>query len=389
MNKKDFSALRRQFKTDNYQLELKLLYTVYMKKDNQNLLHAEFSSFNMKSEAEQEIYFGNFKKLLTGSLNSKIFELSFETDAPTGEGQDLCRELLDAKHDDFVECCNKYIAKFSLNYTYDSDIVISFVSGKYNKPTGRKSRKGEEESLGGFDDASYGFEFVMCSVSKADAAKCGIFYNAATERFDLNSPLDQSINFSAPIDGFMFPALSDNCSDINKLIYYTAKPNVLNEALLANVLYCTSEPTAKEEREKFEEIIRLVNGEKINTEIIKNIYDAVNEKLEAYDDASEPVTLDAAELRDIFEESGMKDLSGFEDAFSHTAEQGFEFKAASLVSGISRSLKISSGIADILVSLESLGSVKQVINAKGRKCLQIELDEDAEFNGMALETEDN
>lgn len=387
MNKKDLSAFRRQFKTDSYQLKLKQLYTVYMKKDNQNILYAEHASFDMKSELEQEIYLTSFKKLLTGGMNSKIFELAFSDAAPEGEGQALCSELLNAERDAFIECCNKYLTKIAGNYTYDSDIVLSFVRGKYDKPIGRKSRKGEEESLNGFDDTTYGFKFVMCSVSKADDSKRGIYYDAKAERFELNSSLDKTVNLAAPIDGFMFPAFGNGYSDINKIIYYTYKANARNDALLENVLYCRNEPTSKDEREKFEEIIRLVNGETVRPEVLKNVYEAVAERLEACDEFSDPLTLNAEEILDIFQESGIKNLDSFEEAYHQAADKGFEFRAASLVPGASGTIKISSDVADISLNLEHLGAVKQVINAKGRKCLQIELSEDAEINGIALETE--
>lgn len=387
MNKKDLSAFRRQFKTDSYALELKQLYTVYVKKDNQNIVYAELDAFNMKSESEQEIFLASFKKLLTGALDSKIFELSFEGSTPEADGQALCRTLLEAQPQAFAASCDAYIAKMSAHYTYETDVVISFVNGKYNKPTGKKSRKGAEDSLDGFDDTTFGFNFIMCSVSNAVDAKRGIYYSASTERFELNSSLDKLVNFTSPIDGFVFPSFGGGYSDINKLIYYTSKANHRNETLLTEVLHCKYEPTAKEEQEKFEEILRLVNGEKIRPDIVKSIYESINEKVEAYADTDEAVMLNAAELRDIFEECGVENLDGFDDAFIHAAEYGFEFKAASLAAGVAGSVKISSGVANISVSLADLGAVKQVINAKGRKCLQIELGDDAQIGVMTLATE--
>lgn len=387
MNKKDLSAFRRQFKTDSYQLKLKQLYTVYMKKDNQNIIYAEHASFDMKSELEQEIYLSGFKKLLTGGINSKIFELAFSDASPAGEGQDLCRELLNSERDGFMECCNKYIEKIARNYSYDSDIVISLVNGKYDQPMGKKNKKGEEESLTGFDDTSYSFKFVMCSVSKADDTKRGIYYDARSERFELNSSLDKTVNIASPIDGFMFPAFGNGYSDINKIIYYTYKANARNEALLENVLFCRNEPTSKDEREKFEEIIRIVSGDNVRPDVLKNVYEAVAERLEAWDEFSDPLTLNAEEILDIFQESGVKNLDSFEEAYSQAADKDFEFRAASLIPGSSGTIKISSDVADISLNLENLGAVKQVINSKGRKCLQIELSDDAEINGITLETE--
>lgn len=387
MNKKDLSAVRRQFKTDSYSLNIKNLYTAYIKKDNKNILYAELSSFDMKSEPEQEIYLGNLKKLLTGGLNTKLFELPFNNDSPENEGQALCRRLMAATQTAFADCCNAFIDRLAAHFSYDTDIVVTFAGGKYNKPAGRKSRKGEEVSLDGADDTSYGFEFVLCSVSKAEDTKRGIFYSADSRRFELSSALDKEVNFSAPVEGFMYPAIGDFGSDVNKLLYYTAKANVRNEPLLAEVLNCRLELTAQDEKERFEELLRLVTGGKIKPEVLKNINNAVTEKLEAEQEDVETVTLDAAEIRDIFEESGIGNLEGFEDAFNQAAEEGYVFKAASLVGGSTRAVRISTGISDISVGLEDLICVRQVINARGRKCLEIELSDDAEINGIALETE--
>ena len=184
----------------------------------------------------------------------------------------------------------------------------------------------------------------------------------------------------------MFPAIGDFGSDVNKLLYYTAKANVRNEELLENVLNCRYDLTAKEERERFEEILRIVTGGKIKPEVLKAINAAIGEKLEAESDGGETVVLSAGQIRSIFEESGLSDLGGFDEAYEQTAERGYTFNAANLVGGI-RSVHINTGVSDIDVSLEDLVSVRQVINTRGRKCLEIELDDDAVINGIALETE--
>ena len=285
-----------------------------------------------------------------------------------------------------MECCSAYVERHATQYNYDWDIVVSIARGKYSKPLGKKSRKGAEESLDGFDDTSYGFEFILCSVSKADDTKRGIYYGADSNRFELSSSLNKEINLAAPVEGFMYPAIGDFGSDVNKLLYYTAKANVRNEALLENVLNCRYDLTAKEERERFEGLLRIVTGGKIKPEILKRINEAIGEKLEADNDGGETVTLSAAEIKNIFEESGLSDLGGFDEIYEQAAEKGYEFNAANLVGGI-RSVQINTGVSDIGVSMEALVSVRQVINARGRKCLEIELDSDAEINGIALETE--
>lgn len=387
MNKKDLSAFRRQLKVDSYQLELKQFYMAYVKKDNRQIMYAEGCSFDRKPESEKEIYLGGFKKLLTGSFNAKLFELGFADGAQEGEGRELLQGLLHSEGAEFDARCGEYIARSAGFFSDDADSVVAFAVGHYKKPTGRKSRRGEEESLDGFDDVTYGVKFLLCSICKADEVKKGLYYSAETERFEITASLDKTVAFLNPAEGFMYPSLGDGASDVNKLLYYTAKANFRNDGLLETVLRCVTEPTVKEEQEKFGEILRLVSGQKVRPEIVKNIFDAVSEKIEAYSDSEDEVTLAADELRDIFQESGIEDVSSFDEAYSATAEEGYEFKAASLVSGAANAVKIISGVAEVTVDRANLGAVRQVINARGRKCLQIELAEDAELNGIALETE--
>lgn len=387
MNKKDLSSLRSQFKTDSNYLNLSQLYTVYIKKDNLNIIHSELTSLDMKDDAEKEIYLANFKKLLTGGLDSKVFEMPFDNEAYGSEGQDLCIELLNSDQESFTEICDKFISKIADNYEYETDMVISFVRGKYNKPVGKKSRRGEEESLDGFDETTYGFSFIMCSANKVDSAKRNIYFDASTRRLEMSSSLNKVISFQAPADGFMFPAFIGNCADVNKIIYYTSKSNLRNESLLSNVLNCKYELTAKEEQEMFEDIIRDVNGDTIKPEVIRDIYTVINERIEAQEESDTPVTLNSYEIRDIFQECGVNNLDKFEETFKQKTEEGFEFKAASVVPGSSKTIKISAGTAEISIAPDDLGVVRQVINSRGRKCLQIELSEDAAIGGFTLETE--
>ncbi len=266
--------------------------------------------------------------------------------------------------------------------------MISFLKCKYNKPAGKKGRDGQEVPLDVFDETTYGFSFIMCSVNKAEAAKRNIYYDYSNKRLEISSSLNRTIGFPSPIDGFMFPAFSDNYADVNKVVYYTSKANLRNEALLSDVLCCGFEPTAKEEQEKFEEIIREVNGEKIKPQIIRDIYSVINERLEAQEETGSPVRLGVHELRDIFSECGLQNLDKLEETFNRKAEEGFEFRAASIVPSGAKSIKITAGAADISIAPEELGTVRQVIDSRGRKCLQIELGEDAVIGGFTLETED-
>jgi hypothetical protein len=78
MNKKDLSNIRREFKLGSCMLPIKEIYSVYLKKDGGNIITRDLEYFERMEIEKRELYLNNFRKVLTGSLDSKIFELDFE-----------------------------------------------------------------------------------------------------------------------------------------------------------------------------------------------------------------------------------------------------------------------------------------------------------------------
>jgi len=61
-------------------------------------------------------------------------------------------------------------------------------------------------------------------------------FDYTDNEFKANSALDSVINLNAPLEGFMFPSLSNGYSDYNKVLYYVSKPKELNTSFIENVL---------------------------------------------------------------------------------------------------------------------------------------------------------
>lgn len=415
MNKKDLSDIRKEFKLGSYMMPIKEVYSIYLKKDNGEIITRELNHFEMMDIEKKELYLNNFKKVLTGTIDSKIFELNFkmlnsinqldksndviDIENPiNNEGQNtsLSDNLDSTQHilykalssnESIAEFADKIVDKISKNYTYDTDIVINFIKAEYYK--GNKKRKEEAEEA--IDDYVQAIEFILCSINKVDVPKKVLKFDYAEMKFKPNSALDMVINLNSPLDGFMFPSFSSQYVDINKIVYYSSKAKQMNTIFVEEVLECTIKPTAIEEKESFNAILNTVLGNKIKPDTMQEIYEKINEKLEyeEEDEEDEDPRVDMKEIKKVLEESGIENTEVVKSAFEEVCGGDYEFKVKNIVPDFeSKSIKIENETTNITITPRDLSAVKQIRDKRGRKCLLIELSDDVEINGFKLETEE-
>ena len=388
MNKQDISALRKEFKVDGSYLEIKQIYSVFMQAQTREVIHREGGLFETKDDEVQELFIGNYKKLLTGGLDSKVFELRFNPSEEEESGQNLfCRFLENESIEDLAALADKVIAKIAEVYSYESDVVITFIKAQYRKAYRKKQNQmGESDDGMGFDDTQYAHEFIMCSINKVVAPKRVLRFDPPAGVFSASSALEIVVNLDAPLEGFMFPAFTDNLSDVNSVIYYTSKANQRNFPFIETVLDCSYSLSASEEKEKFDEIIKVAVGEKAKAETIKGIYEQINDAI-AYASEEDTPTVDMRAIETILQDNGV-DTSSFETIYSDITGGNMDFKASNIIPDYnSKSLKIETTNANIAISPQNLNALKMVTDSRGVKCLLIEVGEDVEINGVVLATE--
>ncbi|HCL4479986.1 TPA: DUF4317 family protein [Clostridium botulinum] len=101
MNKKELSGIRKVLKVDNdYKLRVGDIYNLYGKKDSKEIIFADKRAFGNLEEEEQELFLTNFKKMITGAIGTKLFELEFEAGDEGKTQQRLLCDILN-KEDDF------------------------------------------------------------------------------------------------------------------------------------------------------------------------------------------------------------------------------------------------------------------------------------------------
>jgi hypothetical protein len=390
MNKKEIADIRKEFKLDSNMMKIQEIYTVYLKKDNvqidfEPVIHSEFDYFDRMDMDKKELFLGSFKKVLTGALDTKLFELNFQNLKEENNTQKLLGSALNSSNKgEIQDYINKVIEKITANYKYETDVVITFIKAEYWLGTSHKNMSAEQS----IDDAMQSFNFILSSVNKIDIPKRTLKFDYTGKEFKANSVLDSVINLSSPLEGFMFPCLSNGYTDINKILYYASKPKDLNSTFIENVLDCSFKFTAEDEKNCFSDILKSIIGDKIKPDLMQDIYANIYELAQQTEEEDNP-TLGISDVKNILNNCGVEIISDIETAFEETCGSKYDFKINNIVPEFnSKSIKITSEVANIILTPKDLNSVKQVKNKDGRRCLLIEIDDDIVIEGFKLETEE-
>ena len=134
MNIKDIANIRKQFKLNNDLIEIREIFNVYIQKESGDIYHHICQPFQMLEKEEKELFLANFKKVLTGSLDAKLFELKFQHDVEDST-QTILFEGLQAESTEYwKENMLQIVGKLFANTTYEFDTVVTFIRGEYRKP---------------------------------------------------------------------------------------------------------------------------------------------------------------------------------------------------------------------------------------------------------------
>ncbi|ARI78551.1 DUF4317 domain-containing protein [Halobacillus mangrovi] len=381
MDKKDIAGIRRQFKLDNDLLKISDIFNVYIMKETTDIYHHQSQTFEMLDRDQQELFMNNFKKVLTGQLDEKLFELKFQREAEDHSQLILHKGLLSSEIEDWKAEMLKMTEKIISDNPYEKDVVITFIRAEYLKPTKRRNDEAEESER----DAVYSNPFILCSINKTEEPKKEIQFDYVEKEFKYKIEVDPVIDLKNPMSGFLFPCITEGTSDVNHVLYSAGKANEPDYRFIEDVLNGEEVMTAKEDKAVFEEVIKDVVGDQMNPSTLANVYGEINRVVEENED-DEPPKLDYKDVERVLTQSGEQvDSEKVKTAFQRvTQEDAYELKASSIVPKYkSKSIKINTKIANISISPQDLQYVKQV-NNKGKRYIMIEVEEDAEIDGFKM-----
>lgn len=382
MNKKDIANIRKQFKRDNDLLTINEIFNVYIMKESSEIYHQQSQFFDRLDQDEQELFMNNFKKVLTGGVDEKLFELKFSPEIEHSSQLILHQGLLSSESDNWKDQMLEIVEKMLHSHQYEMDIVVTFIRGEYLKPMKRKSQDTEDSDR----DAVYSHSFILCSINKTQDPKKELHFDYVEKQFKYNVVVDPVIDLDAPIGGFLFPCFTDHAADVNHILYSTRKANEPDHQFIEDVLNAEESVTAKEDKIIFEEIVRDAVGHQLNTATLANVYEEINRVVEENEEHEDP-KLDYKDVESVLKHSGLEEVNTekIQTAFHNiTDNDQYELKAKNIVPRYkSKSVKINTKVANIAVSPEDLRHVKQ-IQFGGKRYLMIEVEEDTVIDGFTM-----
>lgn len=384
MNKKDIANIRKEFKLNSPRMNIREIFNVYVQKESGEIYHQISQPFQMLEQEAQELFLTNFKKVLTGHLDAKLFELKFIRDVEDSTQMFLFEGLQQQTTEDWKEYMLEIVTKMFAHKVYEFDTVVTFIRGEYRKPT----RKRDQESEEGGDDEVYSNSFVLCSLNKTDLPKKSLMFDYVEKEFKPYNVFDPIINLDSPLSGFLFPAFTDNAADVNHILYCAGKANQPDFGFIEDVLNCEQVITAQEDKDCFDFIIKEVIGDEVDSRVISNVYEEIDKMVQENkeNEESEIPTLDSRDIERILTVSGVENVetAKVEHAFKAILDdEKHEFKATSLVP---KTIKIETRVANISIRPTDLKYVKY-ITYQGKRCLLLEVDEEVVVEGFQLEEE--
>ncbi|MFF2019728.1 DUF4317 domain-containing protein [Paenibacillus sp. NPDC058177] len=386
MIKKEVAHIRKQFKLDHDLMSIYDILNVYIMKESNEIYHWERQPFGLVDREKQELYMGNFKKLLTGELDQKLFELKFQAEAEEPTQVMLHQALVTGDPDEWQDLMLLLVDRMMADTHYERDTVVTFVRGQYYRPTKERNDEAEESEK----NEMFAHPFILCSVNSTEKQRKALLFDYVEKEYKYNVIVDPIVKLSTPEQGFFYPSVTDNYSDVNRILYCTGKSNFPDPHFIEQVLNAERSVTALEERAIFEDIVKEVAGEQIDATTLAQVYEEIYQVIETNEDQEEPPRLDYKDLERVLTVSGVENVTSekVERAFETIVDnKHYEMKASSVMPKFTtKSIKIDTKVATISISPQDLKYVKQV-NYQGRRCILIEVDEDAVIEGFTLTTE--
>ena len=373
MNKKEVTEIKKQFTPNN--CAITRICGCYVDGDKEK--KATFKdAFLSLPEEEMFKYFDLFRKALSGTIGKNLLNMEFplSTEEEGGTQQALLK-LRDSRLTD-EHLLDEFYTRVIDSYDYAENYLILLVHAVYDIPG--KSSDGSEM----FDASDEVYDYIHCIFCPVKLSKPALSYYADENNFH-ERIRDWIVEM--PDAGFLFPAFNDRSSDIHGLLYYSKNAENLDNGLTDNLLGCVPPLTAGNQKEAFKILIEETLADTCSYDVVKNIHENLNELIEQHADNPDPLELDKAEVKYLFQKSGVESeqMETFDQQFDAAAGEHATLLASNVAS--TRKFEIKTAEITISVSPEFADLVETRI-IDGRTCIVIGVDDHVEINGINART---
>ena len=369
MNKQDISSIKKGLKIDPSKVTIGKIFSVYLRKETEEILQTTHSYFDTVEAEQQELYVKNFKASLSGGINSKLFELRFNNEAEEPLSTTLQDMVQSDTPENFLADSELLISKILNNFSYDKDVVLNVIQCTYETET---------EMI----------PFILGTVNKVEAAKKELMFDYLDREFDVYSNLNLIVNLKSPLDGFMYPVIEEDQANVNKILNFHSKKDKSNLNFIVNILTCNPILTAKEEKIRFNQILKLIVSTKIKPAFLHHLYGQLSDIFSLEENIEDRVITKRI-LQRIIEEYGIELQQDITDSYEEILGiQDYGFTFDNVVPDFSKkSISIENPETSIKVSPTDLSKVQQIVDENGERFILIRITDDSSSEGFDFETE--
>ena len=373
MNKKEILEIRKQFSPQN--CAITRICGCYVDGDKEKKLEFKEAFLSLPEEEEFK-YFDIFKKTLSGTVGKNLLNMGFPLDQEfKGGTQDFLLQLKNSKLTDDI-LLSEFYDKVVESYDFGEHYLILLIHAAYDVP-GRAS-----DGMEMFDASDTVYDFILCSICPVSLSKAGLCYNA--EKNAIEDRIRDWI-VGEPATGFLFPAFNDRSSDLHNLLYYSKKPEELQDYFVEQVLGCNEVMSAGTQKDSFHTILSDTLGDSCNYEIVKSIHENLNEMIEENKESLDSFALDKKDMRRLLSVSGVaeENLESFDKDYDEAVGE----KSTLLVSNIASTRKFNIKTPEIVINVNpERADLVEIREIDGRKCLVIPVDSEVEVNGINVKS---
>lgn len=373
MNKKEVTEIKKQFTPNN--CAITRICGCYV--DGEKEKKATFKdAFLSLPEEEMFKYFDLFRKALSGTIGKNLLNMEFPLSTEEEGGtQEALLKLRDSRLTD-DHLLDEFYTRVIDSYDYAENYLILLVHAVYDIPG--KSSDGSEM----FDASDEVYDYIHCIFCPVKLSKPALSYYADENNFH-ERIRDWIVEM--PDAGFLFPAFNDRSSDIHGLLYYSKNAENLGNGLTDNLLGCVPPLTAGNQKEAFKILIEETLADTCSYDVVKNIHENLNELIEQHADSPDPLELDKAEVKYLFQKSGVESeqMETFDQQFDAAAGEHTTLLASNVAS--TKKFEIKTAEITISVNPEFVDLIETKV-IDGRTCIVIGVDDHVEINGINAKT---
>ncbi len=371
MNKKELTEIRKNFSETSDLFVLDRVTTAFVDAEKHvRCLHTR-AYHNISSE-ECECILSTLKRVLAGTLGKGLLELEFPNEAyEEGGSQAILYEALETKLDD-ENAVSVLIDQIVQHMEYVSTYAI--LVGHCTYTVFQKSKKDELDPY-----QSQEYRFLVTAICPVEVRVDGLIYNEDDNAIEKKEIYDRIVA-EIPTDGFLYPTFTGRGPDVNHVLYSAHKPKQVNISIIEQVLGCTFQSTAQEQKEIFQDLMQEIVGDELSYTVITGVEEKLRDIAAEYANEAELPVLDDIQMRDVLLDSGVSQerAEEMQKAYREIAQE----KPITIANLVENKTTIRFEGITVSIGKDATDKVRtQCVD--GRRYLLIDLDDPAvEINGL-------